>query len=76
MTNLCRPAPNTDLAKPLHTNTKRYKYEMTNLCGPAPNTDLVEPLILNPNLIRNHAAVHGTFCISSQYVKMHFSAER
>ena len=49
---------------------------MTNLCGPAPNTDLVEPLILNPNLIRNHAAVHGTFCISSQYVKMHFSAER
>ena len=25
MTNLCRPAPNTDLAKPLHTNTKIQK---------------------------------------------------
>ena len=33
---------------------------VTNFGGPASNSDLAQPLILNPNLIRSHAAVHSS----------------
>ena len=47
----------------LAINTKQQKISktkirnfVTNFGGPASNTDLAQPLILNPNLIRSHAA--------------------